>query len=303
MFALLAALAVAAPTDVHHQGRLLDVSGVPIDGSQSVTFTLFDAATGGANLWDQTLTVDVEYGYFSVELALDPTDFNGAARWLETSVGARVLAPRQAIASVPYALALSTPSSLPAGTTLNGATIATGAHYTDANVVDGPLSLHAATTLDGAVVAVHTPQGALCDGNFCTYSFSTTSPPYAHPSCASPGKDIKLGTLAGTNSGDSTTIQITTNGSHRGIGASYWCHKEVVITAGDALFSNTVLAAGGSASRCGAAGVGGAGYSVSYPNFSGGDVHWHIPLNCGATQSIDFTIRYDPTYFTLTAQP
>ncbi len=332
MLTLLIALALAAPTDVHHQGRLLNAAGTPIDGSQSVTFTLFDAATDGANLWEQTLSIDLDHGYFSVQLGLDPTDFNGSARWLETRIGSTVLGPRQAIGSVPYALALSAPSSLPSGTTLNGADIATGAHYTDSNVVDGPLSLHsattlngaaiatgahysdsnvvdgplslhAATTLDGAALAVETPQGALCNGNFCTYTFSTTSPSSDHPTCANPGKNIKIGTLSGTNSGNVSTIRITASGSHRGIGgSSYWCHRDVLLTVGDALFSNSLLA-GGSASRCGYAGIDAAGYAVSHPNFSGGDVYWHIPLNCGSRQAVDFTVQYNPTYFALTAQP
>jgi hypothetical protein len=196
------------------------------------------------------------------------------------------------------------PLSLHAATTLDGAAITTGAHYTDSNVVDGPLSLHSATTVNGAAIALETAQGALCDGNFCTYSFSTTSPNADYPTCSNPGKNIKIGTLSGTTSGAVSTIRITASGSHRGIGgSSYWCHQDVLLTAGDALFSNTLLSAGSPASRCGSAGLNGAGYAVTHPNFSGGDVYWHIPLNCGARQAVDFTIRYNPSYFSLTAQP
>ncbi len=391
-----------------------------MDGNESVTFTLYDAAIGGSDLWNETQSIDLDHGYFSVQLALDPTDFDGSARWLETRVGTTVLGPRQAIASVPYALALSAPSSLPAGTTLNGGTISTGSHYTDSNVVDGPLSLHGSTTLNGAVIstgshytdanvvdgplslhgsttlngavistgshytdsnvvdgplslhgsttlngavistgshytdanvvdsplslhgsttlngavistgshysdanvvdgalslhpgttlngaalAVETPQGALCNGNFCTYTFSASSPPANYPTCTNPGKNIKIGTLSGTSTGNVSTIRITASGSHRGIGgSSYWCHQDVLLTVGDALFSNALQSVGSPASRCGYAGLEGAGYAVSHPNFTGGDVYWHIPLNCGAGQKVDFTIQYNPTYFSLTAQP
>ncbi|MFT6160602.1 MAG: hypothetical protein ACJAZO_004892 [Myxococcota bacterium] len=55
MFRTLTALlfptvAFAVPTTVHHQGRLLDADGAPMQGSVALTFGLYGADEGGISV-------------------------------------------------------------------------------------------------------------------------------------------------------------------------------------------------------------------------------------------------------------
>ena len=42
---------MAAPLQLHHQGRLMDATGVPYTGAHTIGVTLFDAETNGNLLW------------------------------------------------------------------------------------------------------------------------------------------------------------------------------------------------------------------------------------------------------------
>lgn len=105
-----------------YQGQLQQ-SGLPIDGTVSLSFRLWDAPgtgtppTGGTQIGDtQTLTnVAVTGGVFSVVLnagdQFSNSAFNGQARWLQVAVCAdstcastTVLGPRQLLTGAPYAL-------------------------------------------------------------------------------------------------------------------------------------------------------------------------------------------------------
>jgi len=104
LITLLISLAAAAPQSVTQQGRLLDTSGVPINGSQALTFTLYDALTGGAAGFTATQTVALDSGYYSVVLSgLTPADLAGD-RWLEIATAGSPLGARQPLTSVPYAI-------------------------------------------------------------------------------------------------------------------------------------------------------------------------------------------------------
>ena len=102
----------AAPTLVNFQGILEDSQGTPISGSVQVTFSIHDAATGGMVLFEETQTVSVQGGLFSVLLGstggpigLDSAVFTTSERWLGIKVGADPeMTPRLRIASVPYSL-------------------------------------------------------------------------------------------------------------------------------------------------------------------------------------------------------
>ena len=41
----------AVPATLTHQGRLIDAENVPVDAALSVTFSLYDVATGGTAVW------------------------------------------------------------------------------------------------------------------------------------------------------------------------------------------------------------------------------------------------------------
>ena len=101
----------AVPQMVNFQGRLTDSYGAPLDGAVDVTFSIYDASTGGNLLWQEShagLTVD--NGLFHTLLgSLTPLDtstvFTGADRWLEVQVGTDdPMQPRQQITSVAYSM-------------------------------------------------------------------------------------------------------------------------------------------------------------------------------------------------------
>jgi hypothetical protein len=114
------------PSTMIHQGRLLDRSGNPSTGSQSVVYRIYDSATGGTPIWTETLTVTLDDGYFSTQLGATtpqtPTVFAGRTRFLGVTVGTDPeMTPREPIGSVPYALVATnvvgdiTPTSITVG--------------------------------------------------------------------------------------------------------------------------------------------------------------------------------------------
>lgn len=99
----------SVPEVVNYQGYLTDVGGVPISGSVTLQFSIWDASSAGTQLWNETHnSVPVSGGYFSVLLGsqgtpLSPSVFDGASRYLEVTYNGTTFA-RQQFASVPYAL-------------------------------------------------------------------------------------------------------------------------------------------------------------------------------------------------------
>lgn len=97
------------PDVLTEQGRLLDNNGAPLAGTVAITFTVYDAATGGTALWTETQSVTLDGGYFSARLgetvAPPASAFSGAERYLGVTVGNDAeMTPRQTLDSVPYAL-------------------------------------------------------------------------------------------------------------------------------------------------------------------------------------------------------
>ena len=56
------------PQVVTHQGRLFDAQGVAVTGTQDITFVIYDAEVDGVELWAETISVDLDEGYFSARL-------------------------------------------------------------------------------------------------------------------------------------------------------------------------------------------------------------------------------------------
>jgi hypothetical protein len=103
--------AAAALTDqIPIQGRLTDANGIPLNGTYTVTFFVYDAAVGGALLCGNIFTaVEVTNGLFNSSLDLcDLMDaFEGDQMYLGVQVGADPeMTPRQPIQGVPYAFNL-----------------------------------------------------------------------------------------------------------------------------------------------------------------------------------------------------
>lgn len=94
------------PSAVNYQGRLVD-NGFPVTGLRSVTFRLYNVATGGVALLPAIppQTVSVDQGLFSTTLVLSTAALAGPQqKYLEVQVGTQVLSPREPLNSVPYAL-------------------------------------------------------------------------------------------------------------------------------------------------------------------------------------------------------
>jgi len=91
------AVTAAVPSQMNVQGRLLS-GGSPLNGSHPTTFKIFDALTGGSQLWAEDDTVSVQGGIYSTVIgAKNPLGsgvFNGQARWLEVVVDGTTLSPR-----------------------------------------------------------------------------------------------------------------------------------------------------------------------------------------------------------------
>jgi hypothetical protein len=121
-----AAAQAGAPTSINFQGRLLNNGGQPVNGSVPVAVTVWSADTGGSLLFTQHVgSVTVESGLYDFEWgdATLATALTNAQCWLQVHVNGDVLAPRQRLLAVPYALRAG---SVDAGASASGGTELTG---------------------------------------------------------------------------------------------------------------------------------------------------------------------------------
>ncbi len=104
-----------APGALPIQGRLTNASGVPLNGTFSMVFSLYEVETGGTPYCSDTQSVAVSNGLFSSYLdgcyyqgSAGPNYIYGQKLWLGVKVGSDPeMTPRQVILPVPYALTLS----------------------------------------------------------------------------------------------------------------------------------------------------------------------------------------------------
>ena len=118
LFAL--SLSYATPLQYNHQGRLLDTDGNGLSGEHELMFRIYD--TEDVVLWEETLQVDFENGFYSLNLGedesnnpLDDSIFAAYPLWMELSVDGDALEPRHPIQSVPYANIAGTAESVDGG--------------------------------------------------------------------------------------------------------------------------------------------------------------------------------------------
>lgn len=102
----------AIPRNIHYQGKLTEPGGSALIGDHTVTLRLYDASTGGTQLWQETHTIHLERadnGVFSVILG-SQTPFDASVTfnnplWLSIDVdGQGEFSPRQLLAAVSYAI-------------------------------------------------------------------------------------------------------------------------------------------------------------------------------------------------------
>jgi hypothetical protein len=106
---ILASVAFAVPSFLTYQGILRDASGDLVTGTRSMTFTIYDQATGGTIKYGTQTesSVSVSNGSYTVQLGpiSNPTSaFDGGDRYLQVAVEGTDLSPRLKIQSVAYAI-------------------------------------------------------------------------------------------------------------------------------------------------------------------------------------------------------
>jgi len=138
------AASVSLGTAFTYQGRLTDASGNPTPGPCDFQFSLWDAASSGAQVGSaQTKTnVSLNNGHFSAALDFGATAFQGEARYLQIAVRCpagsgsyTALSGRVELTAAPYALSLRPGATIASvsGTALNlsgdPGLYASGIHY------------------------------------------------------------------------------------------------------------------------------------------------------------------------------
>ncbi|MGH7597743.1 MAG: beta strand repeat-containing protein [bacterium] len=100
------------PQLINYQGQLTDAGGTPVNGTVQMVFKIFDALSGGTELYREpatgTRSVTVTNGIFNVLIgevnAIPLTLFDSSTeRYFEVEVNGTVLTPRRKFGSVPYA--------------------------------------------------------------------------------------------------------------------------------------------------------------------------------------------------------
>ncbi|MDO8806677.1 MAG: hypothetical protein Q7R35_19865 [Elusimicrobiota bacterium] len=96
------------PGLMNFQGRLTDSSNNPLSGPHDFTFGVYDALTGGNQLWTETqIGVAVANGVLAAQLgaanAVPAAIFAAPAAYLQITVDGTALSPRQRLATAPYA--------------------------------------------------------------------------------------------------------------------------------------------------------------------------------------------------------
>lgn len=105
----LSSVAHAVPTWVGHQGRMLDSLGDPLVGVHELSFAIYDTASGGSPMWQESHSVSFDAGAYSVVLGsqtpISQELIAGGSLHLGIAVdGAPEMSPRIPIGSVPYAI-------------------------------------------------------------------------------------------------------------------------------------------------------------------------------------------------------
>ena len=99
------AMAGDVPQTLTHQGRLYDQAGVPVQGTLTIQFNIYDQIDATTPIWAEKIEVPFDDGYFSANLGLQTPFkgvFDGSARYMGIQVGADPeMKPRVDVNSVP----------------------------------------------------------------------------------------------------------------------------------------------------------------------------------------------------------
>jgi hypothetical protein len=114
-------LQAQVPDKLNYQGFLTGPGGTAVTGAQTMVFKLYNVVSGGAALYSETQTVQVNNGVFNAVLG-SVTSLNlpfDVPYFIGITVGADAeMTPRQPLASAPYAQRADTANALAAAATL-----------------------------------------------------------------------------------------------------------------------------------------------------------------------------------------
>ena len=89
---------------ITYQGYLTNASDVPLSGTYTMQFRIYNQAAGGTLLWSSPgISVPVTNGLFEVELATTDDIFNGEELWIAPTINSETLTPRQEVLPAPMA--------------------------------------------------------------------------------------------------------------------------------------------------------------------------------------------------------
>jgi len=155
LLALVPVMAQAMEPTMVQQGRLLDASGGPLNGSVTMTFRLYEAEGATDSLWDEEHTLVVSNGYYGVILGeQDPLPMSAiegdVTPWIGIDIAGAEFQHQQ-MASVPGAM---TAQSAERATLADRATVADTATLADrATQADSATQADTAALADRATLA------------------------------------------------------------------------------------------------------------------------------------------------------
>jgi hypothetical protein len=97
------------PFLINYQGLLTDINGNVVSGSKTVSISIHDAATDGAQLYAETIgSVTVQNGVYSFQFGAGPNFATalatGSQHWLQVTLDGIAQTPRERLVSVPFAM-------------------------------------------------------------------------------------------------------------------------------------------------------------------------------------------------------
>jgi hypothetical protein len=101
---------------ISYQGYLTDENDVPLSGTFTMRFEIYNAQSGGIMLWSSgNINITVNDGLFEARLGITTDIFNGEELWVAQTINGELLTPRQEILPAPMAHTLR-PGAIVKGT-------------------------------------------------------------------------------------------------------------------------------------------------------------------------------------------
>lgn len=112
LLVVLPSVALAVPSVLSHQGRVLSADGLPLNGALTMTVSLYDEVDSSAAFWTKTYgSVPVEDGYYALRLVTDDASsplsvasISDGETWIQVTVAGQSMGSRVQLHSTPYAM-------------------------------------------------------------------------------------------------------------------------------------------------------------------------------------------------------